>query len=131
MYEDSVLNGEIKTGVISRCLCSLKDNKTGGNDGLVGELLQNNGSGMVDGKWSEAFSVAQGMAQGCSLFSVFINDLLKEIDQAELGLELSNGARIGGMVFTDDSVGVCDSPHDLQKLIDVVYAYCGKWRSFC
>ena len=285
-YEDSVLDGEIETGEISRCLCSLKNNKTGGSDGLVGELLKYGGSGMVDllhklfsvvwheelvppqwrqglivnlfkkgdkedpgnyrgitllsvvgkvfckiinnrlvdhldkggllhegqagfrvkrgcvdnvytlnelvqgrlregkrtyaffldvkkaydtvwrdglwlklwemgvkgkmwrvvktmyessrsavlldGEQSAAFSVDQGVAQGCSLspilFSVFINDLLKEVDQAGLGLELSNGTKIGGMLFADDFVGVCDSPQDLQKLIDVVYAYCGKWR---
>ena len=61
------------------------------------------------------------------LFSVFINGLLKEVEQAELGIELSNGARIGGMLFADDFVGVSDSGEDsgeeLQKLIDVVHAY--------
>ena len=72
------------------------------------------------------------MAQGCSLspilFSVFINGLLKEVEQAELGIELSNGAIIGGMLFADDFVGVSDSGEELQKLIDVVHAYCCKWR---
>ena len=33
---------------IARCLHSLKNNKTGGSDGLVGELLNYGGSGMVD-----------------------------------------------------------------------------------
>ena len=40
------------------------------------------------GKCSEAFDVQQGVAQGCSLspilFSVFINGLLKEVEQAGL-----------------------------------------------
>ena len=52
---------------------------------------------------SAAFNVEQGVAQGCSLspilFSVFINELLKEVEQAELGIELSNGARHGGMLI--------------------------------
>ena len=48
----------------------------------------------------------QGVAQGCSLspilFSVFINGLLKEVEQAGLGVELSDGSTIGGMLFADD-----------------------------
>ena len=75
------------------------------------------------------FSVEQGVAQGCSLspilFSVFINDLLKDVEQAELGIQLSSGKRVGGMLFADDFVGVSDSRESLQKLID---GYCNKWR---
>ena len=78
------------------------------------------------------FSVKQGVAQGCSLspilFSVFINDLLKDVEQAELGIQLSSGKKVGGMLFADDFVGVSDSRESLQKLIDVVHGYCNKWR---
>ena len=49
------------------------------------------------------------MAQGCSLspiiFSVFINGLLKDVEEAGLGIEISNGNRMGGMLFADDFVG--------------------------
>ena len=73
------------------------------------------------------FDVEQGMAQGCSLspilFSVFINDLLKEVEQAELGIQLSSGKTVGGMLFADDFVVISDPKENLQKLIDV-YSYC-------
>ena len=86
---------------------------------------------LLEGKQSAAFNVEEGVAQGCSLspilFSVFINGLLKKVEQAELGIELTNGARIGGMLFADDFVGISDSG-ELQKLINVVHAYCCKWR---
>ena len=43
---------------------------------------------LLDGECSEAFDVQQGVAQGCILspilFSVFINGLLKEVEQAGL-----------------------------------------------
>ena len=85
---------------------------------------------LLEGEKSAMFSVEQGVAQGCSLspilFSVFINDLLKDVEQAELGIKLSSGKRVGGMLFADDFVGVSDSRESLQKLIDVVHGYCNK-----
>ena len=54
---------------------------------------------LLEGEKSDSFNVEQGMAQGCSLspilFSVFINDLLKEVEQAELGIQLSSGKTFG------------------------------------
>ena len=65
---------------------------------------------LLEGQKSDSFNVDQGVAQGCSLspilFSVFINDLLKEVEQAELGIQLSSGKTFGGMLFADDFVGV-------------------------
>ena len=87
---------------------------------------------LLEGEKSDSFNVDQGVAQGCSLspilFSVFINDLLKEVEQVELGIQLSSGKTFGGMLFADDFVGVSDSKESVQKLIDVVYSYCSKWR---
>ena len=39
---------EIEKGEIAKCVRKLKNNKTGGSDGIVGELLKYDGSGMVD-----------------------------------------------------------------------------------
>ena len=68
---------------------------------------------LLEGEQSAAINLEQGVAQSCSLspilFSVFINGFLKEVEQAKLGIELSNGARIEGMLFADDLVGVSDS----------------------
>ena len=43
-HDDLVLDREIE---IARCVRKLKNNKTGGSDGLVGELLKYGGSGML------------------------------------------------------------------------------------
>ena len=55
---------------------------------------------------------------------MFINGLLKEVGQAGLGVELSDGSAIGGLLFADDFVGVSN---ELQRLINVAHAYCCKW----
>ena len=39
------------------------------------------------------------------LFLVFINTLLKEVKQVEIGIQLSNGKIVEGMLFADDFVG--------------------------
>ena len=44
----SLLDKEIEKGEIAKCLRNLKNSKTGGSDGIVGELLKYGGSGMVD-----------------------------------------------------------------------------------
>ena len=54
--------------------------------------------------------------------------VIKVVEQAKVGLQLSSGKKIGGMLFADDFVGVSDSKESLQKLIDVVHGYCNKWR---
>ena len=45
---DSILDKEIEKGEIAKCLRNLKNSKTGGSEGIVGELLKYGGSGMVD-----------------------------------------------------------------------------------
>ena len=79
----------------------------------------------LEGEESVVVRPEQGAAQGWSLsFSAFINNLLKEVEQAELGVQLSSGKKIEGMLFADDLAGVSDSNESLQKLIGFVHGYC-------
>ena len=54
--------------------------------------------------------------------------MLNEVEQTGLGVEVSNGKSIAGMLFADDFVGVSNSRQSLQKIIDVVHGYCNRWR---
>ena len=60
---------------------------------------------LLEGEKSTMFSLEQGVAQGCSLspklFYVFIDDLLKEVERADLGIQLGGGKKVGGMLFAD------------------------------
>ena len=78
---------------------------------------------LLEGEKSAAFRVEQGVAQ----VSVFIYCLLWDVEEAGLGIEISNDKRIGGMLFVDDIVGVSESRESLQELI-VVCRYCNRWR---
>ena len=72
------------------------------------------------------------MAQGCSLLPILFSAFIDLLEQAELGVQLSSGKKIVGMLFTDDFVGVSYSKNSLQKFIDVVRIYihksCNTWR---
>ena len=89
---------------------------------------------LLDGERSETIDLEQGVAQGCSLspisFSVFIIGLLNDVEEAEIGIDLSSDGRLGGIMFADDFVGVSESnasKDQFQKFIHVVHAYCRKW----
>ena len=81
---------------------------------------------LLEGEKSTTFSLEQGVAQGvvCPL----IDDLLMEVEKADLGMQLGGGKKVGEMLFADDFVGVSGSKEGLQKLTNVVHGYCNKWR---
>ena len=48
LQKDKVLDRGISYAEMKKCSESLKNNKTGGNDGLVGELFKHGGKGMAN-----------------------------------------------------------------------------------
>ena len=58
---------------------------------------------------SDTFSLEQAVAQGCSLspilFSVLIDDLLGEVEKADLVIQLGGGKKVGVLPFADDFIG--------------------------
>ena len=76
---------------------------------------------LLDGEKSNVFSVEQGVTQGCSrspiLFSVFINDLLKEVEEAGVGVQLCNDNSMTGMLFADNFVGLVIQGRNYRSLL--------------
>jgi len=85
----------------------------------------------IDGKLGEFFDMTNGVAQGDTLsptlFSMFINSLLEEVEQQHLGFAL-NDIWMGALMFADDYVGICESGEELQSMIDALYMYSRKYR---
>ena len=74
---------------------------------------------LLEREKSTMFSLEQGVAQGCSL-SPILDDLLWEVERADLRIQLGGGGKkVGGMLFADDFVGESGSKEGLQKLISV------------
>ncbi len=54
---------------------------------------------LLEGEVSEQFNIGQGVAQACSmspiLFSIFINQLLDEVEKAGVGITVKRMLRLG------------------------------------
>ena len=88
---------------------------------------------LLEGEKWEVFNVEQGVAQRCSLspilFSVFINGLLVAVEQDGLGIELSDGGKVGRCCLQMILLGLVSLGKSYRGLyIDVVHSYCRKWR---
>jgi len=81
---------------------------------------------------SKCFYIDMGVAQGdtlsCILFDFYIDGLVQLVYEQCPGLPLQEQAKIAALLFADDFTGFATTPARLQQLIDVVFAYCRKWR---
>ena len=70
----------------------------GEREDVTGKYNSSRSTVLLEGEKSPTFSVEQGVVQGCSLspilFSVFISDLVNEIDRAQLGIQLNSGIKV-------------------------------------
>ena len=59
----------------------------------------------LEGEKSAVFRLEQGVAQGCSLSPMLFSLSRFVKGSSNLGIQLSSGKKIGGMLFADDFVG--------------------------
>ena len=85
----------------------------------------------IDGCLGKFFSMENGVAQGDTLsptlFSLYINNILEEVQDHNLGLGI-DGKWLGALMFADDFVGACDTAEQLQRMINVTYNWLCKYR---
>ena len=84
---------------------------------------------MLEDKSSEfLFDSSEGCTLSSTLFFVYINGLLNEIEKCpELGAKSSKN-KMSGLLFADDFVGITETGPALQSLIDIVHNYSKRWE---
>ena len=78
--------------------------------------------------------VKQGDSISATLFAIYINDLVKEIRDSNVGINLNTDSNLENAVFinilayADDIVLLTSNETDMQFLLCIVEKWCLKWR---
>jgi len=86
---------------------------------------------IVNDRLSDWFDIGIGLRQGCVLspllFLIFINDLIRELNDSNLGVAIGNG-KLSNLTFADDIALVANNSRDLQALVRIAESYARKWN---
>ena len=86
---------------------------------------------MLDGEISKSVDILRGVAQGFTLsptlFKIFMDDLIIAIEAAKQRVKVGEDM-VSGLMFSDDFVGISDTPEGLQNQIEKALEYTKKWR---
>ena len=83
--------------------------------------------------------VKQGSPESPTLFSVFIDNLAKELIATGVGVVIETGqdnpesdnsvqTTVTTLLYADDIVVMSENEEDLQYLLNIVHMWCKKWR---
>ena len=61
------------------------------------------------------------------LLLIFINDLIRELNDSNLGVAIGNG-KLSNLTFADDIALMANNSRDLQKLVKIAENYARKWN---
>ena len=96
---------------------------------FISIILDWYGKVLVSVKWNNSVSaprrlltgVHQGGVLSPSLFSVYVNDILCNLEWSEFGCHVS-GRHVGALTYADDLLLVSITLQDLRNMLDIAYA---------
>ena len=85
----------------------------------------------INNRLTDWFSSSKGAKKGDSssltLFAIFINDLVKEIYDLDIGVQVGD-RRVSLLYYADDIVFTATSVTDLQVMLETLSGWCKNWQ---
>ena len=85
----------------------------------------------INGKLTDWFNIGYGVRQGDTLsptlFNIFINDLIDDVNSLNLGVSIGN-RKLSILLYADDVVLLADTESELQAILNKVSEWGKKWR---
>ena len=76
---------------------------------------------------TEWFKTDSGVIQGDTLsptlFNIFINDMVNEVNALNLGIPFDDGNRLSILLYADDIVVLSETEAGLQSILDTIYSW--------
>ena len=85
-------------------------------------------NGHITQRFFSNIGVRQGDTLSPTLFNIFINDIVHEINSLGLGILLDNGERVSILLYADDIALLAESERNLQKMLDVIFHWGQNWE---
>ena len=73
------------------------------------------------------YGVRQGDTLSPTLFGMYINDLIEDVKDLDLGIPIGT-TKLSILVYADDVVILAENEEDLQTMLDVISQWGRKWR---
>ena len=81
----------------------------------------------INGRLTDWFSQTAGVRQGDTLaptlFAIFINDLVPEINNLGKGIQLTPDLMVSILLYADDIILISDTPDGLQTMLDTLHGW--------
>jgi hypothetical protein len=63
-----------------------------------------------------------------TLFAIFVNDLVQEINDLHLGIKMNETSSISMLLYADDIVLISNNSENLQIMLNTMHNWCKRWR---